>query len=124
MNLIESLHIQTVTKTPEKVVLQMPVTAEVKQPFGLVHGGINAVLAETAASIGANLTLDTEHVAVGLQINTNHLRSVQTGILYVQAVPVKIGHQVQVWQATTYQVDVTKATSFSTVNLKIQKISS
>lgn len=76
----------------------MPVDARTKQPFGLLHGGANVVLAETLASIGAQLMLPKGKMAVGLEINANHLRSVKQGVVTGTAKPIKVGKSVQVWQ--------------------------
>lgn len=55
MNLLENLDIQTQSVTANKCVITVKVSDKLKQPYaGIVHGGINAVLAETAASLGAN----------------------------------------------------------------------
>jgi len=53
-NLLDLLGIQTVSGSKTNVIISLAVTDLIKQPYGLVHGGINSVLAETAASIGAN----------------------------------------------------------------------
>ena len=81
----------------ERVVLTMPVTARVHQPFGVLHGGASAALAESAASIGANLNCPDGYVALGQEINANHLRPMTEGILRAVAVPVHIGRRTQVW---------------------------
>ncbi len=54
----------------------MPVYGPIKRPFGLVPGGVSMVLVETIASLGTyNLVDQQNEVAVGLEINANHLRS-------------------------------------------------
>ena len=59
---------------------RMPVDHRTVQPFQQLHGGASVVLAETLASVGANMTLDpTTHRAVGLEINANHVRPVPSG---------------------------------------------
>ncbi|MGL5885594.1 PaaI family thioesterase [Lactobacillus mellis] len=117
MDLIEYLGIKTILQTPQKVILQLEVTPKILQPGGYVHGGINTVLAETAASIGANLHLSAFQIALGTAINTQHLRSVTNGLLQVQAVPLKIGHRLQFWQAVTYQQQPNLPTSYSNITL-------
>ena len=74
------------------VVAKMPVNEKTKQPFGILHGGASCVLAETVGSIGANLILDNnKQIAVGLEINANHLGSVNNGFVYGKATAVHIG---------------------------------
>lgn len=118
MNLLENLKITTVSQSDKQVVLTIPVTEKICQPFGIVHGGINAVLAETAASLGANAWLTNHHlkmIAVGTSVDTHHLRQVSQGTIKVVATPVHTGHTTQVWQAQTSNGG--NLTSTSTVTL-------
>jgi len=77
---------------------KMPVDHRTVQPYGLLHGGASAVLAETLGSIagGMQVNLETQSV-VGVEINCNHLRSARDGWVYGKATPVKIGRKIQVW---------------------------
>lgn len=78
---------------------RMPVDERTVQPFGILHGGASVVLAETLASMAANCCLkDDEHVAVGLEINANHISSASSGWVYGTARPVHIGGSTQVWE--------------------------
>lgn len=97
--LLETLDINVTEATPERVAATMPVGPKVHQPFGILHGGASVVLAETVASIGANISLDlAKQNAVGLEINANHLRGVQSGFLTGVATPVHKGRSTHVWQ--------------------------
>lgn len=76
----------------------MPVDRRTHQPFGLLHGGASVALAETVGSTAALLTLDADHeLAVGLDINANHLRGVRTGRVHAVARALHIGRSTQVW---------------------------
>ena len=77
----------------------MPVDARTKQPFGLLHGGASALLAETLASLAANLCLEdpARQQAVGLELNANHVRAVTEGMVTGTARPVHVGRSTQVW---------------------------
>ena len=77
---------------------RVPVDHRTKQPFGLLHGGVSVVLAETLGSIAAFHASPEGHLAVGLDINANHLRSVRSGWVTGTARPVDIGRTTQVWQ--------------------------
>jgi uncharacterized protein (TIGR00369 family) len=81
----------------DRVVLSMDVTPRVHQPFGVLHGGASAALAESAASIGANMNCPDGFVALGQEINANHLRPKVAGSLTATAVPVHLGRRSQVW---------------------------
>lgn len=97
--LMSHLGIQLVEATPERIVGTMPVRQEVHQPFGLLHGGASVALAETLCSIGAWLNVDIEReMAVGLEINANHLRAVTSGTVTGTATPIHVGKRTQVWE--------------------------
>jgi uncharacterized protein (TIGR00369 family) len=83
--------------SPERCVVTMPVTSRVHQPHGVLHGGASLALAETAASIGANAACPDGMVALGQEINANHLRSKREGVLRAVATPVHVGRTSQVW---------------------------
>ncbi|MEP7097251.1 MAG: hotdog fold thioesterase [Dokdonella sp.] len=76
----------------------MPVDARTKQPFGLLHGGASVALAETLGSTAGNLCIETSEMAVGLDINANHLRAATNGIVTGTARPLHIGRSTQVWE--------------------------
>ncbi|WP_067735342.1 hotdog fold thioesterase [Novosphingobium naphthalenivorans] len=76
----------------------MPVGPRVHQPWGRLHGGGSVTLAETAASVGAMLTLDpAQKAAVGMEINANHIRPVRDGHVFAVATAEAIGRTSQVW---------------------------
>ncbi|WP_347158635.1 hotdog fold thioesterase [Pontibacter chitinilyticus] len=78
---------------------KMPVDHRTHQPMGLLHGGASVALAETLASIGAAMQVDlTKKACVGLEINANHLRSVQSGWVWGRAQALHIGRSTQVWE--------------------------
>lgn len=94
----QTLDIATEEATPERVVLIMPVGSKVHQPMGLLHGGVSAVLAESAASMGSHLNVDPgAQTTVGVDLNITHLRSVMTGTVRATAVPLRRGRTVHVW---------------------------
>ena len=77
----------------------MPVDARTRQPFGLLHGGASVALAETLGSLAGNLCLDpAREVAVGLDINANHIRAVTGGNVIGTARALHIGRTTQVWE--------------------------
>ncbi|GAA3578167.1 hotdog fold thioesterase [Marinobacter xestospongiae] len=78
---------------------RMPVDHRTHQPFGILHGGASVLLAETLGSMAANCCIrESGKVAVGLDINANHIRSVASGWVYGTARPVHIGSSTQVWE--------------------------
>jgi uncharacterized protein (TIGR00369 family) len=81
----------------ERVVMTMDVTPRTHQPMGILHGGASVVLAESAASTGANLHCPQGKSAVGQEINANHIRPKRSGTLRAVATPLHVGRTSQVW---------------------------
>ena len=77
---------------------RVPVDSRTIQPYGLLHGGVSVVLAETLGSTCAHFSSPEGHRCVGLDINANHLRGVTSGWVSATARPVHRGKTTQVWQ--------------------------
>ncbi|MCB0700677.1 MAG: hotdog fold thioesterase [Chitinophagaceae bacterium] len=76
----------------------MPVDNRTRQPYGLLHGGASAVLAETVGSVASHLCIDREQqICVGLEINCNHIRGKKDGIITATAKPLHLGSSTHVW---------------------------
>ncbi|HEX9343204.1 MAG TPA: PaaI family thioesterase [Actinomycetota bacterium] len=84
------------------VVATVPVTPDLHQPYGLVHGGVYSSVVEATASVGAALWLGDRGRTVGIGNQTEFLRAVRDGVLRIVATPIKRGRSTQLWQ-----VDVT-----------------
>jgi len=76
---------------------RVPVDHRTKQPYGLLHGGVSVVLAETLGSCGAAYAAPEGYRAVGLDINANHLKGATSGWVTGITRPVHIGRSTQVW---------------------------
>lgn len=98
----EALGVSLVEATKDKVVLSLEVGPTVHQPFGLLHGGVSALLAESAASMGGALNVERHQSVVGIELNASHLRGMREGTLTATATPLRIGRRVHVWN-----IDVT-----------------
>lgn len=78
--------------------LQMPVNEHTHQPYGLLHGGASAALAETVGSVASWMCIDTEkQICVGMEINCNHIRGVRSGWVTATATPFHLGATSHVW---------------------------
>jgi 1,4-dihydroxy-2-naphthoyl-CoA hydrolase len=119
MSLAAYLGIRRQEVCETKVVLSLPVTENVLQPFGVLHGGVNAALAEEAASLGAMSRLDASHVAVGVDISTHHFRPVTSGTLIATATPEHVGKTLQTWRVEVRLGN--ELTSVSTVTLAVRE---
>lgn len=83
----------------DRVVAVLPVTADLHQDLGTVHGGVYATAVEASASVGADLWLGAEGRVVGIRNDTAVRRAVRTGKLRIEATPLERGHDTQLWQA-------------------------
>ncbi|WP_226580121.1 hotdog fold thioesterase [Halobacillus litoralis] len=97
--LMEALGMEVIEAKADSVVIRMPVDERTRQPMGFLHGGASVALAESAASIGAFLNIDSEKQQVfGVEINANHIKSVRDGYVIGTAVPAHIGRNTMVWE--------------------------
>ena len=102
--LVETLDIKITEIGDDYIKGTMPVDSRTKQPAGLLHGGASMALAETLASTGAYLCVDSEkYRVVGQEINANHVRPVISGHVTGIAKPVFLGKRSQVWEIRIYK---------------------
>jgi 1,4-dihydroxy-2-naphthoyl-CoA hydrolase len=76
---------------------RVPVNKRTRQPYGLLHGGVSVVLAETLGSCGGIYCCPPGFRVVGLDINANHIRGVTQGWVTGTTTPVHVGRSTQVW---------------------------
>lgn len=92
------LGIKAIEINNDNIIAAMPITDNVRQPFGILHGGASVVLAESIGSVASNLIVDPEKYAgVGLDINANHVRSASEGMLTATCSALHIGKTTHVW---------------------------
>ena len=77
--------------------VSVDVGPRVHQPFGILHGGVSALIAESAASIGGAASVPAGKMVVGTELNASHLRSMSSGRLTAVARPFRQGRTMQVW---------------------------
>ena len=81
----------------------LPVDKRTWQPYEILHGGANAVLAETLGSIASAMVVDhSKYLTLGIEINCNHLRSANSGHVTGVCSPVHIGKTLHVWEIKIY----------------------
>ncbi|MBZ4318823.1 PaaI family thioesterase [Streptomyces huiliensis] len=95
------LGLRVVEASPDRVVGTMPVEGNT-QPYGLLHGGASAALAETLGSVGAMLHGGPTRIAVGVDLNCTHHRGARSGLVTGIATPVHRGRT-----SATYEIAVT-----------------
>jgi 1,4-dihydroxy-2-naphthoyl-CoA hydrolase len=91
------LGIRIVEIGPDFLRATMPVNEHTHQPFGVLHGGASVALAETVGSMASMLCVDSNYLALGQDINANHLRKVSAGLVTATARPFHLGRTSHVW---------------------------
>jgi uncharacterized protein (TIGR00369 family) len=92
----ERLGIQILSATTAEVVGTIPVSGN-EQPFGALHGGASAVLAESLASIGSALHGGPDQPVAGIEINASHHRAASDGVVTGRAIPLRLGRRIATW---------------------------
>ncbi len=118
----ELLEIKITARGSNWLIAEMPVTDNHKQPFGIVHGGATATLAETVASIAGWLSIDGKNNAtVGLELNINHLKPVTQGVLTAKAIGIHVGRKTQVWQIDIYNNNFQQVSTARLTTMTIER---
>jgi 1,4-dihydroxy-2-naphthoyl-CoA hydrolase len=82
----------------DHLVGRMPVDRRTRQPFGILHGGASVLFAESLVSCAATFVVPPGKACVGMEINANHLRPVDSGWVTGTARPISLGRRSQVWE--------------------------
>lgn len=92
----ERLGIEILSASTTEVVGTIPVSGN-EQPFGALHGGASAVLAESLASIGSALHGGPDQPVAGIEINASHHRAATNGVVTGRATPLHLGRRIATW---------------------------
>lgn len=95
--LSEQLGMEVVGIGADYLDMRMPVDHRTVQPYGILNGGASMALAESVASLAANLSVGPSKMCVGLEINGNHLKPVSEGWVTGRATPLHVGNKTHVW---------------------------
>lgn len=98
-SLSQHIGLELMERGPDFLVARLPVDHRTVQPFRVLHGGASAALAETVGSVASLLCIDdpNRQIAVGVELNISHLRSVASGYVYATARPARLGRRLHVW---------------------------
>jgi len=97
--LTTKMGVQIVEATPQRVVGTLPVQGN-RQPYGLLHGGANAVLAETLGSFAAALNAGPQRAAVGIELSCTHHRGATEGVVTGVCQPLHVGRSISTFEIT------------------------
>ncbi len=103
---------------PDFIRARVPVDTRTRQPYGLLHGGVSVVLAETLGSCGAAFASPEGTRCVGLDINANHIRGATEGWVTGVTRPVHIGRSTQVWHIDLHN-DAGELTCVSRITMAV-----
>lgn len=97
---------------------RVAVNSQTIQPFGLLHGGVSALLAETVASAAGLLCVENHLVVVGTELNISHLKPISQGYATARATPLHLGNSSHVWQVEQFN-EQQQLCAMSRVSLKL-----
>jgi len=109
----KKMGIEIIEASPERLVGTMPVEGNT-QPFGLLHGGANVVLAESLGSVGTHLHAGPTRRIVGIEINASHHKAATSGVVTGVATAVTLGKTL-----CTYNVEITNDKGEKTCTARI-----
>ena len=97
--LMETLDIEYVAIGDDFLTAKMPVSSKVHQPYGQLHGGATAALAETVGSAASNFFIDSKNQFVnGIQLSINHVKSKREGVVFATAKNIHKGKSTHLWE--------------------------
>ncbi len=97
--LMETLEIEYVDVGEDFLVAKMPVNSRVHQPYGLLHGGATAALAESVGSAASSFFVDNKKFIVkGIELSINHVKSIKEGVVTATAKVVHKGRTTHLWE--------------------------
>ncbi len=97
--LMETLNIEFVDVGEDFITAKMPVNSKVHQPYGILHGGATAALAETVGSLASAFFLKSnDKIVKGIDLSINHLKSKKEGFVFGTARPVHKGRTTHLWE--------------------------
>ncbi len=109
----KKMGIEIIEASPQRLVGTMPVEGN-QQPFGLLHGGANVVLAESLGSVGTHLHAGPTRRIVGIEISASHHKSATSGVVTGVATAVTLGKTL-----CTYNVEITNDKGEKTCTARI-----
>ena len=96
--LMETLAIEFIEVGNDFVTAKMPVNAKVHQPYGILHGGATAALAETVGSSASGIFTDDTKIVKGIELSINHVKSKREGTVFATAKAIHRGRTTHLWE--------------------------
>jgi len=97
--LMETLDIEYIAIGNDFLTAKMPVNSKVHQPYGQLHGGATAALAESVGSAASNFFIDNKTQFInGIQLSINHIKSKREGMVFATARNLHKGRTTHLWE--------------------------
>lgn len=97
--LMETLKMEYIDVGEDFLTMKMPVNSKVYQPYGILHGGATAALAETVGSAASAFFINREEqMTKGLELSINHLKSKKSGLVFATAKIIHKGKTTHLWE--------------------------
>ena len=97
--LMETLDIEYIAIGSDFLTAKMPVNSRVHQPYGQLHGGATAALAESVGSAASNFFIDNKTQFInGIQLSINHIKSKREGMVFATARNIHKGKTTHLWE--------------------------
>jgi len=114
--LARKMGIELVTLGAELSIARMPVEGN-RQVVGLLHGGAHVVLAESLGSMSSAIHAGPDKIAVGIEINASHSKSVTEGIVEATCEALVLGrtlatHQITIRDEAGNRLSTVRMTNF------------
>jgi 1,4-dihydroxy-2-naphthoyl-CoA hydrolase len=107
--LMEHLGIQCIEIGDDYLISTMPVNTHTHQPMGMLHGGASVALIESVGSLGSSLLIDlNKEYPLGLEVNANHIGSIQSGTVKAIGKIVHAGKRTHIWQVEVTDMETGK----------------
>ena len=120
--LMETLDIEFVDLGDDFLMAKMPVTAKVHQPYGQLHGGATAALAESVGSAASNFFIDNDYQFInGIQLSINHIKSMREGVVFATAKNIHKGRSTHLWEVVITDEDEQLIAIAKMTNIVLEK---
>ena len=120
--LMETLDIIYTDIGEDFLVAEMPVNYRVHQPYGQLHGGATAALAESVGSAASNFFIDSETEYVnGIELTINHIKSKREGVVTATAKNIHKGRSTHLWEVKIVDEENNLISICKLTNIILQK---
>lgn len=120
--LMETLNIVFTDVGADFLTAKMPVNSTVHQPYGILHGGATAAIAETVGSCASAYFLnDATKIINGIELSVNHIKSKRDGTVFATAKAIHKGRTTHLWEIRVEDEDGKLISLCKLTNIVLEK---